>query len=188
VNVREVVLTSDVASVATERLQLVPKALGPRLGKDVQNVIRAHKAGDWSETDGVITVGGVELLDGEYTLELVARDGVGDGAGDGDGGVLASAGLSRTGGVVALDIAVNDELEIEGAARDLVRLIQQKRKEYDYEVTDRIRLTMRTDAHWAQVWEQHSALVERETLIVGSDVGMLPDGSSDELVWDIEPA
>ena len=40
VNVRQVELTDDVGSVATERLQLVPARLGPRLGKDVQQVIR----------------------------------------------------------------------------------------------------------------------------------------------------
>ena len=45
VNVRRVELTTDVASVATERLQLVPAKLGPRLGKDVQQVIKAHKTG-----------------------------------------------------------------------------------------------------------------------------------------------
>ena len=45
---RTVELTTDVGSVATERLQLVPAKLGPRLGKDVQQVIKAHKAGDWT--------------------------------------------------------------------------------------------------------------------------------------------
>ena len=186
VNVREVILTSDVASIATEKLQLVPKALGPRLGKDVQSVIKAHKAGDWTDRDGVVIVGGVELFEGEYTLELVADDGGGDGKGVGEG--LASAGLSRHDGVVALDLEVTDELEIEGAARDLVRLIQQKRKDDDLAVTDRIRLSMQTNARWAQIWAQHSELIERETLIVGSDIEQLPGDSSDELVWNIERA
>ena len=53
VNVRGVELTTDLAAVADERLQLVPAKLGPRLGKDVQTVIKAHKAGDWTNVDGV---------------------------------------------------------------------------------------------------------------------------------------
>ncbi|MDX2382371.1 MAG: isoleucine--tRNA ligase, partial [Acidimicrobiia bacterium] len=36
VNVRDVVLLDDVASLAAERLKLIPARLGPRLGKDVQ--------------------------------------------------------------------------------------------------------------------------------------------------------
>ena len=72
VNVRTVELTTDVASVATERLQLVPAKLGPRLGKGVQQVIKAHKSGDWTVDGEQVTVGGVLLEPGEYSLELVA--------------------------------------------------------------------------------------------------------------------
>ncbi len=102
VNVRGVELTTDLAAVADERLQLVPAKLGPRLGKDVQHVIKAHKAGDWTNVDGVVTVGGQVLVDGEYRLELVAADD------------RASAGLANRPGVIALDIEVTDELEQRG--------------------------------------------------------------------------
>ena len=110
VNVRHVELTTDMGEVASEELHLVPAKLGPRLGKDVQDVIKAHKAGDWTVVDGVVTVGGRELVEGEYRLDLVA-------AGD-----QASSGLANRPGVIALDIDVTDELEREGLARDLVAL------------------------------------------------------------------
>ncbi len=128
VNVRSVELTTDVGSVATERLQLVPAKLGPRLGKDVQQVIKAHKAGDWTVDGDEVIVGGVALEAGEYSLELVAS------------GDQASAGLGAHAGVIALDIDVTDELEVEGRARDLVRLVQQARREADLDVSDRIEL------------------------------------------------
>ena len=55
------------------RLSVNARAAGPRLGKDVQQVIKAAKSGDWWLTDdGVVTCGGHVLADGEYTLELVA--------------------------------------------------------------------------------------------------------------------
>jgi isoleucyl-tRNA synthetase len=156
VNVRNVILTDDVASVATEQLQLVPKALGPRLGKEVQTVIKAHKGGDWSMADGTVTVGGVELLDGEYTLALVADDSMGDG--------MASTGLGRSGGVVALDIEVTEELEVEGRARDLIRLVQQARRDADLHVSDRIALTITAAPAWLDAVAQHEGLIAAETL------------------------
>ncbi len=155
VNVRRVELTSDVGSVATERLQLVPAALGPRLGREVQDVIRAHKAGDWTVRDGVVTAGGHELREGEYTLELVAADD------------QASTGLPGRGGVVALDVEVTDELEREGRARDLVRLVQQARRDAGLDVSDRIALTVTADDTWLAALEAHRDLVARETLATG---------------------
>ncbi len=152
VNVRQVELTDDVGSVATERLQLVPARLGPRLGKDVQQVIRAHKSGDWSVAADVVIVGGVELEPGEYTLELVAAND------------QASAGLSSHAGVVALDIDVTPELEVEGTARDLVRLVQQARRDAGLDVSDRIALTVAGDDRWLQAVAEHGELIGRETL------------------------
>ena len=152
VNVRRVDLTTDVASVATERLQLVPAKLGPRLGKDVQQVIKAHKGGDWSNDDGVVTVGGVILEPGEYSLELVAS------------GDQASAGLGAHAGVIALDIEVSDELEVEGRARDLVRLVQQARRDADLDVSDRIDLVVTATDLWIDAMETHRELIAGETL------------------------
>ena len=152
VNVRSVELTDDVASIAEERLRLVPAALGPRLGKDVQTVIRAHKAGDWTaDADGVV-VGGVRLLDGEYTLEQVASDD------------QASTGLGHHSGVVALDIEVTPELEVEGRARDLVRQVQQARRDAGLHVSDRIELTIVAAPGWLEAARTHETLIARETL------------------------
>ena len=175
VNVRNIVLTDDVASVATERLQLVPKALGPRLGKNVQNVIKAHKSGDWSSTDGPnglhVVVGGVELMEGEYTLALVASDDLGEGQ--------ASTGLSKSAGVIALDIEVTDELEIEGRARDLVRLVQQARRDADFKVSDRIDLTIVAPQMWLDAVSEHQTLISGETLSTSVTTNLSVDEKSD---------
>jgi isoleucyl-tRNA synthetase len=175
VNVRNIVLTDDVASVATEQLQLVPKALGPRLGKNVQNVIKAHKSGEWSSTDGPnglhVVVGGVELMEGEYTLALVASDDLGEGK--------ASAGLSKSAGVIALDIEVTDELEIEGRARDLVRLVQQARRDADLKVSDRIDLTIVAPQMWLDAVSEHETLISGETLATSVTTNLSVDEKSD---------
>jgi isoleucyl-tRNA synthetase len=169
VNVRSVELTTDVASVATERLQLVPAKLGPRLGKDVQQVIKAHKAGDWSVAGDVVIVGGVALEPGEYALELVAS------------GDQASAGLGAHAGVIALDIEVTDELEVEGRARDLVRLVQQARRDAGLDVSDRIELAVSAGDVWIDAIDAHQDLIAGETLAIAvrterniGDVGAEP--------------
>ena len=48
VNVKDLVLSDSPASLGTVQLSVNPRVLGPRLGKQVQEVIRAVKAGDWS--------------------------------------------------------------------------------------------------------------------------------------------
>jgi isoleucyl-tRNA synthetase len=74
VNVREVKLTADVAGVARHELQVVPAALGPRLGGDTQKVIVAVKKGDWKQQGDVVVAGGYELQPHEYQLKLLLYD------------------------------------------------------------------------------------------------------------------
>ncbi|MDX5453479.1 MAG: isoleucine--tRNA ligase, partial [Rhodococcus sp. (in: high G+C Gram-positive bacteria)] len=68
VNVKSVELTDDVDAHGRFELVVNARAAGPRLGKDVQTVIKAVKAGDWSEADdGTVTAAGIALLPEEYT-------------------------------------------------------------------------------------------------------------------------
>jgi isoleucyl-tRNA synthetase len=99
-----------------------------------------------------VIVGGVTLEPGEYHLELVAS------------GDQASAGLGHHAGVVALDIEVTEELEIEGRARDLVRLVQQARRDADLDVSDRIELEVTAGDVWIDAIEAHRELIAGETL------------------------
>ena len=54
-------------------LTVVPRALGPRVGKQVQQVIKAVKAGDWELVDGAPVAAGVTLAEGEYELRAGRR-------------------------------------------------------------------------------------------------------------------
>jgi isoleucyl-tRNA synthetase len=154
VNVRDVVLTTDVDAVASRELQVVPAVVGPRLGAHTQAVIVAVKKGDWTQEGDVIVVAGERLVPGEYSLKLVTKQGT------------ASAPLSGGGGVVLLDIEVTPELEAEGLARDIVRAVQQARRDAQLDVSDRIVLTLGVDeATKAQVLT-HVGLIAGETLAV----------------------
>ncbi|WP_310527511.1 class I tRNA ligase family protein, partial [Nocardioides sp.] len=74
-NVKSVNLTTDLGSAGRFELQVVPGALGPRVGKAVQPVFGAVKKGEWTPAaDGTITAAGIELQEGEFSLRLVAAD------------------------------------------------------------------------------------------------------------------
>ncbi|MDQ1659800.1 MAG: isoleucyl-tRNA synthetase [Cryptosporangiaceae bacterium] len=152
VNVKDVLLSSDVDGACSQVLALVPKVLGPRLGKDVQRVIGAVKSGDWQSSGGTVVAGGVELAEGEYTLRLVPAD------------PDRSAPLPGDVGVVVLDTEVTPELAAEGIARDVVRAVQQARKDAGLDVSDRIVLTLVGSPAVTAAVDVHRDFVAAETL------------------------
>jgi len=156
VNVRQVDLTemAEHDERVSRRLAVNARAAGPRLGRDVQKVIKASKAGDWSvDDDGVVICGGVVLEPTEYSLELVATGSSSD-----------AVGLLRSGGFVSLDTALDSELLAQGAVNDLLRLVQQARKDAGLNVSDRIALTLEVpDELWSAVQERLDQ-VQAETL------------------------
>ncbi|MEY4080431.1 MAG: isoleucyl-tRNA synthetase [Actinomycetota bacterium] len=154
VNVRNVVLTADVAAVASHELQVVPAVLGPRLGGRTQQIIKAVKAGEWTQSGDVIEVAGATLQPGEFTLKLVTS------------ADTASATLPGGVGVVLLDVNVTPELEAEGMARDLIRAVQQARRDAGLDVSDRIVLTLGADSSVRTQVEPHIPMVSEETLAV----------------------
>ncbi|WP_068260968.1 isoleucine--tRNA ligase [Janibacter limosus] len=163
VNVRQVSLLDIGDSAAQEfgvsqKLAVNARAAGPRLGKQVQVAIKGSKSGDWSVAeDGTVTAGGIDLVEGEYTLETVAADD--------EGSQRATAMLpGSVGGFIVLDTEVTDELAAEGLARDVVRAVQDARKQAGLEVSDRISLTITGSQ---PVWEAtvaHQSLIVDETL------------------------
>jgi isoleucyl-tRNA synthetase len=159
VNVKDVVLSTNLDAVGAFELNVVPAVLGPRIGKDVQQVIIAVKKGQWTQDDstGVVTAGGIELREGEYSLRLVAAD------------PSRATTLPANTGVVVLDIDLTPELEAEGVARDLVRLVQQARRDAGLHVSDRIALTLGVpDAVRAQI-APFTTLITEPTLALSLD-------------------
>ncbi|UJW36342.1 isoleucine--tRNA ligase [Saccharothrix sp. AJ9571] len=167
VNVKSVELTGDVAAHGGFEVAVNARAAGPRLGKDVQRVIKAVKAGEWSTSDtGALVAAGIELLDTEYDRKLVAKD------------PGAAAELPAGSGLVLLDTAVTPELAAEGLARDLVRVVQQARRDTGLEVADRIELTVDAPAEVTEAVRAHEEFVAGETLAVAVAYGDVPDGST----------
>jgi isoleucyl-tRNA synthetase len=139
------------------RIQVNARALGPRIGKDVQRVIADVKAGRWEFVDGGVAVGEFVLTEGEYESVLDLAD---------QGTAVE---FLIDGGFVLLDTTVTAELEREGLARDLIRAIQQERKNAGFDVSDRISLQVRGNSAVVDAMSHHGELIAAETLAVSVD-------------------
>ncbi|NCV75236.1 isoleucine--tRNA ligase [bacterium] len=156
VNVHQVTLTTELGQVAKHELQLIPAALGPRLGANTQKVIVAVKKGDWSINGDEVIAGGVALEPHEFQVRLVAAAG--------DTELIASAALADGQGIVLLNIELTDALLAEGAARDIVRMVQQARREAGLAVSDRINLTLGLPESLQSQVSQFEPYIASETL------------------------
>jgi isoleucyl-tRNA synthetase len=157
-NVDEVVLAGELGEVMGFELAPNFKTLGPRLGERGKQIKSALAA-----LDGVAAAAALEdgrpitvTLDGE-AFELTPEDV--------QLRVRPQPGfaVSREGGeVVALDLALDDDLRKRGLAREVVRLIQDLRKTSGLDVSDRIRLHV----VGLDVVAEHFDFIAREVLAV----------------------
>ncbi|MEO6942791.1 MAG: isoleucine--tRNA ligase [Terrimesophilobacter sp.] len=137
----------------TRRLSVNARALGPRVGKDVQRVIQAAKAGNWATEGSTVTAGGTELHDGEYELVLESAD------------PANAVAFLDTKGFVILDTVTTPELEAEGLARDVIRAVQDSRRSAGLNVSDRIDLRLYfSSAPEAVAVEGFAGMISDETL------------------------
>ncbi|MEV8253762.1 isoleucine--tRNA ligase [Rhodoglobus sp. NPDC076762] len=143
----------------TKKLTVNARALGPRVGKQVQQVIKEAKAGNWETTAEGVSVDGMPLEAGEYELQMEAAD------------EASAIAFLSDGGFVIIDTQLTPELSAEGLARDVIRSIQDARKAAGFDVSDRIALTigaLDTADHEAIAF--HSAMIASETLAAESVV------------------
>ena len=127
-NVKQVTVADDVSAIAD--VQYAPNFNTIRdLYRDrVPVLIKAIKSGAFRLTEdaAVLTIDGTEeSFDPDIILVTYQAK---------DGGHI----MSEHGIVVSLDLTITDELRAEGVARDLVRMIQDARKQAGLEISDRI--------------------------------------------------
>jgi isoleucyl-tRNA synthetase len=147
------------------------RALGPRLGPRVNEVKAALAAADGSalqqqlEREGVIEVAGERLTADDVEVRATSHE--------------AFAMAQEGGWAVALDLELDDDLRREGLARELVRALNDLRKEIGLAVADRIAVTVDDtgDGAIADAVTHHHDYVAAEVLAVELTVG--PVGGSD---------
>jgi isoleucyl-tRNA synthetase len=161
VNVREVILDPQVADVAERSLTVVFKLAAPRLGPDTPAVAAAAKAGDWEILgDGRARVGAAVLEAAEFEHRLTPKD------------PATTRALSGNDGLVVLDTLVLPELLAEGLARDVVRFVQQARREAGLDVSDRIDLAVAGSDGLIAAVDTHRHWVAEATLAVSFELAV----------------
>lgn len=164
VNVKEVrFLTPDESGLtANTELALNPRAFEPSIRKLTSALFKAQKAGEWSvsedgascEFPGVLVDGAPVVLTGDQFSVSTSVDAV-------EGQV---ADVMANGTVVVLDTALTPELEAEGYARDVVRAVQDERKNASLHISDRIALALGVPAERVAAVEAHREMIAHETL------------------------
>ena len=134
VNVKQVVLKTDINDVAGRFLYLKTPLIGKRLGAYMKDIMAKSKTNEWRQNDdGTLSIAGQTLFAEEYELRLVIKEG------------MSGQALPDNTAVVILDTEVDADLEKEGIARDFVRMIQALRKSKDFDIFDRIKLAYTSD-------------------------------------------
>ncbi len=162
--IREELRVKDVefGTVEASELRVKPNlpVLGPKLGKELGAVRAALEAGEFEEVDGGFHAAGHELVAEEVLVERTGKE----------GWAVAGAG----GVTVALDTALDPELEVEGRVLDLIHELNSMRKQAGLELTDRIVVTLPVSASDLLA---HEDWIKEEVLAVE----IRTDGGSGEL-------
>jgi isoleucyl-tRNA synthetase len=124
--------------------------LGPRLGKALGPLRAALAAGEFEQLDGGrFRAAGHELAPGDVLVERRGKEGW---------AVAADDGVT-----VALDTALDAELELEGRVLDLIHRLNAMRKEAGLRLTDRIVVTL---PHDHEELLRHEERIKHEVLAV----------------------
>ncbi len=157
-NVKEVVLKEELGALAEHKVQIHFPVAGKRLGKQMGQVSAAVKKGEWTRgANGQVEAAGVALLGEEYTLCLQAcQEALQDGE-------VAQATQAQD-MLLVLDTRITETLKQEGLARDVVRLVQQARKEADLEITERIALFIEATGALREAVAAYAEYIQEQTL------------------------
>ncbi|MDX1950099.1 MAG: class I tRNA ligase family protein [Rickettsiales bacterium] len=159
VNVKEIILQNEFDQYAELKLKINFPILGKRLPDKVKEIIPASKQGKWEKLeDGRIKIAGEILEKEECELQLEPKDKKG------------AASLSTNDALVILDLEITEELKQEGIARDVVRLIQQARKEADLDISNRIDLSLSVPESYKNAVAANSNYIQEQTLAVSLDL------------------
>ncbi|MBD3360779.1 isoleucine--tRNA ligase [Candidatus Peregrinibacteria bacterium] len=150
-NVKELTIIEEAGDIIEQSVVPNAKLLGPKYGADVQFIIKKVKEGDFEiMDDGRVKVGHFTLEQDEVEIGFKGKEGF---------DVADDEGI-----VVALNTTITDELRKEGYAREIVRFIQEMRKDVDYQVDDRIYVLVDTEGEVDEAVTKFADYIKTETL------------------------
>jgi isoleucyl-tRNA synthetase len=162
-NVKRVGFASGEDGLVAYRLVPNFRALGPRFGRQAPAVAAAVREADAGELAPRLQAGERAELEvpGVGPVELGP-----DEVGVAEEPVTGWRVVREGGASVALDLTVTPELRLEGLARELVRAVQDLRKDAGLKVSDRIELAVEAPGEVAEAVRAHGDYLQAETLAV----------------------
>jgi len=163
-NIKDIEYITDTAGFIKKKIKPNFKALGPKVGKDMKPVaetISGMSAEDLSkfEAEGSYLVPGTSYVILLEDVEIIAED-------------IPGWQVTNIGNLtVALDVTVTDVLKEEGLSRELINRIQNLRKELNFEVTDRITVSLQNDNLIAAAVAQNKTYICAE--ILADDINLI---------------
>lgn len=157
VNVKEIQLINaeEASHLIVKQIKPNFKALGPKLGKDMKTVggeianLNAEQISTL-EKEGKLDIQGYEItLD---DVEISTKDI--------PGWTVTSDGRTT----VALDLTLTDELKSEGIAREFINRIQNLRKDKDFDLTDRIVISLEDNSPFMDDIRKNEEYISSEVL------------------------
>ncbi|MGB1079822.1 MAG: isoleucine--tRNA ligase [Flavobacteriaceae bacterium] len=179
VNVKEVELLDDTSSILVKEIKPNFKTLGPRFGKDMKLVAQAIQNFNEAQIQALEKEGSLALEINNEKFTLEANDVI-ISTKDVPGWLVAS----EQGVTVALDIQMNENLRLEGMARELVNRLQNMRKDFGFDVTDTIVVTLKESEELKAILNENKAYIQGE--ILATTINVVKDVSNEaiELAFD----
>ncbi|MES2615488.1 MAG: isoleucine--tRNA ligase [Bdellovibrionota bacterium] len=154
-NVKNVLVTLDPSSLAKIFVKPNFKVLGKTLGDKIKDLQASLK--DLSQENALKALKKETILVGEYTLS--PEDVIVELRPSGNHLVATDSEI-----VAALDPEINEELKMEGIARELISLVQKARKSANFNVEDRIQLQVKCSTKLYGAVMRNKDYIEEETL------------------------
>jgi isoleucyl-tRNA synthetase len=182
-NVKELVFGDNEEELVEYEVKANFRVLGKELGKDMKAAAARIEALTQGEIKSVLDGGSVSLdipgVDGARAV-LISADKL-----DIRRNEKAKLRVLNDGTLtVGLDTEITRELSMEGDIRDLIRGVQNSRKEMGLSVTDRIKLSVYGSEALKEAWDRFAASVAEETLAVETEwkktEGQIPLEAGDE--------
>ncbi len=178
-NVKAIEYITDTAGFIKKKIKPNFKTLGPKVGKDMKLV--AERVNNMSQDELTIfeRSGRFDIIGTNYVIEL---DDVEIIAEDIPGWQVTNLG-SLT---VALDVSITESLKQEGLSRELINRIQNLRKEMNYEVTDRITVTLQNHNLITEAVAQNKTYICSEILADNINLTETLDNGNKIVIDDVE--
>ncbi len=180
VNVKTLGLMNNVEEVASVKLKLNFSILGKRIPDKIKDLMQYAKEGKWDLLrKGQLLIGKDAdnyhiLNEGEYEVLLQTDNNF-------------SCVFDDNKGIVILDTNLSDELIVEGYARDVVRALQEARKQANLHISDRIRVVVQTnDINFKAAIEKWQEYIKDQTLSVYLAVNEETDKEKSYITHSVE--